>query len=51
MDEKLKEYLKSVEETATKYENGKVETKEFLPSMQEIEKWLQERCDANPHNR
>lgn len=50
MDEALREYLKSVEEEAAKYKSGSLETKEYLQSMQEIEKWLEEQCDENPRD-
>ena len=50
MDEALQEYLKSVKEEAAKYERGSLETKEYLHSMQDMEKWLEEQCNENPRN-
>ena len=50
MDEVLQKYLKSVEEEVLKYKENTLETKEYLQSMQEIEKWLKDRCDENRRN-
>ena len=50
MDKVLREYLKSVEEEASAYEKEQIHTKEYLQSMEEIEKWLKEQCDENSRN-
>ncbi len=51
MEDTLKEYLKSVNETAKKYKEEELQIKEYLQSMNEIESWLKEQCDENSHNR
>ncbi len=47
MDEALKKYLQSIEESVKLYEEGKLETKEYLKSMEETKEWLEERCNEN----
>lgn len=50
MDEALQRYLQSVEEEASQYKKNELTTKEYLASMQEMEQWLKERCDADSNN-
>ena len=50
MDETLKTYLQSVEEIAKRYEEEKLETKEYLQSMEEMQIWLKERCNEDSRN-
>jgi len=50
MDKALQEYLQSVKEETVKYTDSQLETKEYLQSIKEMEKWLEEKCDANPRN-
>ncbi len=50
MEDTLKEYLASIKEIAKKYEEEKLQTKEYLQSMNEIESWLKEQCNENSHD-
>ncbi len=50
MQQALQEYIESVKEVMSRYQNGVLETKEYLHSMQEFTKWLEEKCDENSRN-
>ena len=47
LNTELKEYLKGIEVAIKELQEGKLETKEYLQSSQELDSWLKERCDAN----
>ena len=50
MDDTLKVYLQSIEESVAQYKNGQLETKEYLQSLEDIKIWLEEQCDADSHD-
>ncbi len=50
MDAILEAYLQSVKEEAEKYRNDKLQTKEYIESMNDLKEWLKEQCDADTRN-
>ena len=50
MDAALQKYLQSVKQEAEKYKNNKLQTKEYLESMNNVKEWLKEQCDADSRN-
>lgn len=50
MDEQLKKYLQSVQESASQHKDGKLKVKEYLQSMEELKQWLKEKCDEDTRN-
>ncbi len=50
MDDALKAYLQSIKKSTAAYKEKKLKTKEYLQSMRDIQKWLEEKCDEYSRN-
>jgi hypothetical protein len=50
MEEELKKYIQSIQKDLEAYKEKKLQTREYITCMEELNKWLEEQKNANSSN-